>query len=365
LLQSSWPAEPDYPNSRDEECMLTMLKALRPRDGVSWLGLVLIGSAGAWGILAWLTGHAGYATLRDHVFWTSVNSLAKVFWTPWFPILTAATLAVEWWIPADDDQRVVSIGLFHDAAWFCIVTVSQTVFIAAWIGVLSAALRYAWGAPTLLPWQSYPLWLVFIAGVAVVDFLGWFHHWVRHKVPWFWLFHAVHHSQQQLNLFTDGRYHVVEYLVSATIRTTALVAIGIPLVPVIGYELAHGTYTRLYHANIRSNFGWLRYLLVTPQSHRVHHSIEERHRDTNFGVLLSIWDRMFGTQYHGFNEYPRTGVRDPYFPIECRPSALSLFHTLLRQNLYPFKGLWLSAHRVVADPVAAAKARPLGSIDRD
>jgi len=98
-------------------------------------------------------------------------------------------------------------------------------------------------------------------------------------------------------------------------------------------------YSRFYHGNIRTNLGPLRYLLVTPQSHRVHHSVEARHFDTNFGAILSIWDRLFRTRYRGDHEYPRTGIADKSFPLETSRHPIALLWAPVAQLLYPFQVL--------------------------
>jgi sterol desaturase/sphingolipid hydroxylase (fatty acid hydroxylase superfamily) len=81
----------------------------------------------------------------------------------------------------------------------------------------------------------------------------------------------------------------------------------------------------------------LRYVLVTPQSHRVHHSIEPEHQDKNFGAILSIWDHLFGTQYRKYDEYPDTGITDNSFPHEdsFRPGRAAV--TMTGQLIYPFR----------------------------
>jgi sterol desaturase/sphingolipid hydroxylase (fatty acid hydroxylase superfamily) len=85
-------------------------------------------------------------------------------------------------------------------------------------------------------------------------------------------------------------------------------------------------HARLYHANVRTNLGVLRYVVVTPQSHRVHHSVEARHHDKNFGAFLSVWDRLFKTHYIGDDdEYPATGLPTPgrsVAPVQRRRDAL-------------------------------------------
>ena len=92
----------------------------------------------------------------------------------------------------------------------------------------------------------------------------------------------------------------------------------------------------LSHSNIKTNLGPLRFILVTPQSHRVHHSIEPEYFDMNFGVTLCVWDRLFGTHSPRDDVYPATGVPDQSFPLETDRPLSQLPKTLLGQLSYPF-----------------------------
>jgi len=103
----------------------------------------------------------------------------------------------------------------------------------------------------------------------------------------------------------------------------------------VGFAIFHLWYTRLYHANIRTNLGPLKYILVTPQSHRVHHSLALEHRDTNFGSLFSFWDYLLGTQCQEYDVYPDTGIDDADFPQEQRLGLKRLLLTPIEQMLYP------------------------------
>ncbi len=96
-------------------------------------------------------------------------------------------------------------------------------------------------------------------------------------------------------------------------------------------------YFRLYHANIKTNLGPLKYILVTPQSHRIHHSLERKHWDKNYGFIFTIWDNVFGTQYKNYDEYPDTGVDDLNFPVER--SFTCVVKTFFAQLFYPFQQL--------------------------
>ena len=173
--------------------------------------------------------------------------------------------------------------------------------------------------------------------VVVSDLVAWLHHVVRHKVQWFWWFHTVHHSQTRMNMWTDSRYHVVEYFIADVIRFVPLFALKLQPVHVAALAWLMMWYPRLYHASIRSNFGVLRFVLVTPQSHRIHHSLAAEHQNKNFGVLFSVWDRIFGTQSHDVDFYPATGIVAADFPEETTWTSVVTLKTFAAQMLYPFR----------------------------
>jgi sterol desaturase/sphingolipid hydroxylase (fatty acid hydroxylase superfamily) len=261
----------------------------------------------------------------------------------WFGF--GAILLLERLYPAKPDQPTFSAGFAQDAVWFFVQPVLAAVITVTLATFLERVYRGHLSFLTIGALGHLPAWILFAWAVLLTDFLKWFHHWLRHKVPALWEFHAVHHSQRQMNLFTDLRYHMVEYLVSRSVKTFPLLALAADAPTVYSFSLFYAWYTRLYHANIRTSLGPLRYLMVTPQSHRVHHSIDPKHRDMNFGVLFTFWDWMFGTQYRGWNEYPDTGVADERFPQETTVRGLALLRTPLRQHVYPFLALHRKARR--------------------
>jgi sterol desaturase/sphingolipid hydroxylase (fatty acid hydroxylase superfamily) len=177
-----------------------------------------------------------------------------------------------------------------------------------------------------------------VIGLVVSDFLYYFQHVLNHKVPWFWYLHMVHHSQKELNFFTDFRYHVLEYVVRNTVLTIPFLILGFEAPTVIVLAFFVKWYGRFCHGNVRTNLGWLRYVFVTPQSHRVHHSREEKHVDMNCASIFSLWDFAFGTQYKGWNEYPDTGiVGELEFPHESKLRVSSLLIKPLQQMWHPLK----------------------------
>jgi sterol desaturase/sphingolipid hydroxylase (fatty acid hydroxylase superfamily) len=257
-----------------------------------------------------------------------------------FWVLLSGILLLERLLPAKAGQRILSVGLAQDAVWLFLQTMLNAVIATTYVVLLESAYRSHLSFLTLGSIGRLPAWARFAWGVILVDLVAWFHHWVRHKVLAFWEFHSVHHSQRELNLFTDLRYHIVEYIVARSITTIPLLMLAVDTPRIYYFTLFHTWFTRLQHANVRTDFGPLRYLLVTPQSHRVHHSIEERHRDKNFGVLFSVWDQVFGTQYRGWHEYPETGIPDENFPHETTVRGMALFTVPIRQHTYPFLSLY-------------------------
>src|SRR5688500_19664991 len=104
------------------------------------------------------------------------------------------------------------------------------------------------GWAVLTAWSDWPMWSRWVLAVLAADFLGWFHHWVRHKVHVFWLFHTVHHSQKHLNMFTDFRYHVVEFLFWNIFCVSVLTLLHFQPVYIITLMLIHIVYEQTIYA---------------------------------------------------------------------------------------------------------------------
>lgn len=284
--------------------------------------------------------------------------------TPAFAVVVAGTLLLERLAPADAAQPVLSRGLAQDLVWFFYEIVQQTLILATWVALLTRIYHSHFNALTIRSAAAWPPALRFVAAVLLLDLLYWCQHYTNHKVAFCWRFHAVHHSQRELNFFTDFRYHVVEYLVRHTWLVVPFLILDVNPPVVVTWAVFSRWYSRFYHGNIRTNLGPLRYLLVTPQSHRVHHSIEDRHHDRNFGSIFSIWDRLFGTQYHGADEYPVTGIVDAQFPHETGATSPAVLIRPLVQSFYPFRGLFRGPAGA-APNAAFATAAPRMTIEEE
>jgi sterol desaturase/sphingolipid hydroxylase (fatty acid hydroxylase superfamily) len=288
-----------------------------------------------------------YIWLATNIYYPSMSSITNIFYKKIFFVAVAFILLLEKFFPAKPAQKIFSASLIQDAVWLFLEACFEATIIIAYVNFLSAIYKQHLTFLTIGAIQQLSTPVKFIIGVTVADFLLWFHHWVRHKVPWFWEFHTLHHSQKELNMFTDLRYHVLEYIIAKTIYTFPLLMIGIEPSNIVLFAVFHTWYTHLYHSNIKSNFGPLRYIFVTPQSHRIHHSIEPRHQDKNFGVLFSFWDQLFATQYRGYDEYPDTGIADEHFPIERSIKGFNLLLNPIRQHIYPFQAIFRKYFRKI------------------
>jgi len=142
-----------------------------------------------------------------------------------------------------------------------------------------------------------PLWLVFAVSLILLDFATWFQHWVTHQVPLLWRLHRVHHTDPEIDVTTALRFHPAEIIVSLVWKGAVVVALGVPALAALWFEVLLNALAQFNHANMKLPL-WLdrilRLLIVTPDMHRVHHATDRAEHDRNYGFCLSIWDRLFG-----------------------------------------------------------------------
>lgn len=257
----------------------------------------------------------------------------------WYWLFVAGALVLEHFFPGRDGDGVLTRGGAQDFVWVVISPLWSLTIVALYLALLNQVYAGVFNDFSFDVSARVGTVAAFVIAFLVGDFTMWFTHFIRHKVPSFWHFHAVHHSQRRMNTMTDWRVHFVESCVSATLVfiPAKLVGIGSSAAAVLAFLTVY--FTGFTHTNLRTNLGPLRYLIVTPQSHRVHHSYAYEHWDKNFGAVLSIWDRIFRTQYHGADEYPPVGIPDEHFPSEASARPDKVFVNYWRQQWYPFSQL--------------------------
>ena len=178
-----------------------------------------------------------------------------------------------------------------------------------------------------------PAFVSCVAGFLLLDLAVYMQHVVFHHVPWFWRLHRVHHADTQFDVTTAIRFHPVEILLSLVWKIAVIIAFGIPALAVLVFEVVLNVSAMFSHANVRlpvSIDRVLRAIVVTPDMHRVHHSIVPREINTNFGFNLSVWDRLFGTYLQAAQQDAR--VMPFGLPSYQQPEASSLAWLLL----FPF-----------------------------
>ena len=152
-----------------------------------------------------------------------------------------------------------------------------------------------WG---LLPALGISGWEAVLISLMVLDVAIYLQHRLFHAVPFLWRLHRVHHADLDLDVTSGVRFHPLEILLSMVIKCSVIAALGAPMVAVIIFEVVLNATSMFNHSNLRIPVGfdrWLRLLLVTPDMHRVHHSIERTEANSNFGFNIPWWDRLFGT----------------------------------------------------------------------
>jgi sterol desaturase/sphingolipid hydroxylase (fatty acid hydroxylase superfamily) len=163
------------------------------------------------------------------------------------------------------------------------------------VGVAVIAARNGWGLLNITPW---PVWLEILLGFLVLDLAIYAQHVAFHKVPVLWRLHRMHHADLDIDVSTGLRFHPIEIVLSMLIKMAVVVLAGVPAVAVVAFEVVLNATSMFNHSNAAMPI-WLdrlvRLMVVTPDMHRVHHSVRRHETDSNFGFNLPWWDRVFGT----------------------------------------------------------------------
>lgn len=177
------------------------------------------------------------------------------------------------------------------------------LFPAAAVGVAKLASEQGWG---LFNYYDVPFWIAVVAAVIIMDFVIYVQHVMVHSIPVLWRLHRVHHADLDYDVTTGSRFHPLEIILSMLIKFVTILLLGPSIVAVIIFEIMLNATAMFNHGNIglpKSIDKVVRWFLVTPDMHRVHHSIEDDEANSNFGFSLTWWDRLLGT----YREAPRAG----------------------------------------------------------
>jgi sterol desaturase/sphingolipid hydroxylase (fatty acid hydroxylase superfamily) len=210
--------------------------------------------------------------------------------------------------------------------------VLRVVFPTAAVGLALALEARGWG---LLNAFAPPFWLAVPLSVVVLDLAIYLQHVMLHAVPALWRLHRMHHADLDFDVTTGARFHPIEILLSMAIKLTVVAALGPPALGVLMFEVLLNATSMFNHGNLRLPLAVdrvLRWFVVTPDMHRVHHSIVVHETNSNFGFNLPWWDRLLGT----YRAQPAAGHDAMTIGIEQfrEPGELRLDRMLAQ----PFRG---------------------------
>lgn len=171
----------------------------------------------------------------------------------------------------------------------------RLLFAAGAVGAAALATDRNWGVLNHVNW---PLWIEIVAAVVLLDLVLYLQHVMFHAVPLFWRFHMMHHADLDFDVTTGIRFHPVEVVISMAIKVAAVVLLGAAPAAVLIFEVLLNATSMFNHGNV-----WipspvdraLRWIIVTPDMHRIHHSVIPRETNSNYGFNLPWWDRLLWT----------------------------------------------------------------------
>jgi sterol desaturase/sphingolipid hydroxylase (fatty acid hydroxylase superfamily) len=180
---------------------------------------------------------------------------------------------------------------------FSFLPFAVPVFVADWITENNLG---------LMQWLDFPLWLSIPLGIILLDLVIYWQHRLFHTIPFLWSLHKVHHQDKDLDSSSAFRFHTVEILLSLGIKIAFIVLLGVPFWGVFLFEVILNGLALFNHANLKIPAGldrFLRFFVVTPDMHRVHHSTKMRESNKNFGFNIPWWDKIFGSYQEDFENH--------------------------------------------------------------
>ena len=205
-------------------------------------------------------------------------------------------------------------------------------FSAGAVGIALFVSSHQWGLFNAI---AMPYWMSVLLSVIALDFVIYLQHVMFHAIPSLWRLHMMHHADMDIDVTTGTRFHPLEMLLSMLVKGAAIIALGTPALGVVIFEILLNATSMFNHGNIKipvDTDAVLRLFVVTPDMHRVHHSVFPTETNSNFGFSLPWWDRLMGT-YRG---QPRKGHIDMTIGLNQfrNPSSLGFLDLLI----LPFRG---------------------------
>ena len=235
-----------------------------------------------------------------------------------FVSIFIALAMLELAFPRKDRVKPRALRWFSNFAMLIIATVIMRVIFP--VLAVAFAVRMQSAGIGLFNIVDLPVWLEIILAVILLDFAIWAQHLVMHYVPPLWAFHKVHHADEDLDASSGIRFHPVEQILSLAFKFAVIALLGPAALAIFLFEVILNASAMFNHASIALPARVdkpLRQLIVTPDMHRVHHSVHPDETNTNFGFCLSVWDRLFRT----YRAQPRDGHKDMKLGLDKKPDG--------------------------------------------
>jgi len=190
-----------------------------------------------------------------------------------------------------------------------LVMIINAVFGIATVGVFVWLNNSNFG---ILHLFEAPVWVELLISIIVLDLIAQYGvHYILHKIPAMWRLHIVHHSDKNVDATTGTRHHPIDFIIRESFALIAVIIMGMPISFYLFYRILSVLFTYFTHANIKMPL-WLdkslSYIIVTPNMHKFHHHYQLPWTDSNYGNMLSIWDRLFGTFVYGDTSKIQYGI---------------------------------------------------------
>ncbi len=193
-----------------------------------------------------------------------------------------------------------------------------------WMCIPATTTMIAWQVQKLgfgvFNWIPLPGWIEIILAVILLDLAIWAQHLAMHHVPFLWAIHKVHHADEDLDASSGIRFHPLEQVISAVFKILIVVCLGADPLAVVLFEVLLNASAMFNHASVKLPLNMdaqLRKVIVTPDFHRVHHSVHMPETNSNFGFCLSVWDQLF----HTYTPQPRDGHEKMQIGLDERPGG--------------------------------------------
>jgi sterol desaturase/sphingolipid hydroxylase (fatty acid hydroxylase superfamily) len=240
-------------------------------------------------------------------------TLDLVFWTVLVGGFAVVALAESVWPKTTVSSATRRSHFFHNLALWVVMVVVLSLTVGPATQVVTALSQFH--RIGVLPAIGAPLWLAAVLGFLAADFSDYVLHRASHQNRTLWLMHAVHHADRHLDVTTSLRQHPLSYVFVLTVRAALILALGAPLWALVVRDICGVAMSHVHHASIAWSpraIAWmeryLAWLVVPPTAHWVHHHPDPQYTNTNFGQVLSCWDRLFGTYRSGLNPPQESGL---------------------------------------------------------